>query len=97
MVNLYRVFKFKLFQITNKCLSFATGKDIRNSKREDAGFILADVVQGFMHDLGIENGLKDLGFTSEDIPSLVEGTLPQVNYYLKLIACKNFYFFVFCT
>lgn len=55
-----------------------TGKDTRNAKREDAGLILADVVRTFMHDLGIENGLKDLGFTSDDIPSLVEGTLPQV-------------------
>ncbi|KFM70354.1 Hydroxyacid-oxoacid transhydrogenase, mitochondrial, partial [Stegodyphus mimosarum] len=53
------------------------GKNTMNVKREDAGKVLADVVREFMKDLGIENGLRGLGFTSSDIPSLVEGTLPQ--------------------
>jgi hydroxyacid-oxoacid transhydrogenase len=30
-----------------------------------------------VRDLRIPNGLKDLGYTSADIPALVEGTLPQ--------------------
>ncbi|GFR23911.1 hydroxyacid-oxoacid transhydrogenase, mitochondrial [Trichonephila clavata] len=55
----------------------ALGKDVTKAKREDAGLILADAVRDFMNDLGIENGLTDLGFSSADIPALVEGTLPQ--------------------
>lgn len=31
-----------------------------------------------MSTLGVVNGLKELGYDSEDVPMLVEGTLPQV-------------------
>ncbi|GFW78676.1 probable hydroxyacid-oxoacid transhydrogenase, mitochondrial [Trichonephila clavipes] len=55
----------------------ALGKDVTKAKREDAGLILADAVRDYMNDLGIENGLTGLGFSSADIPALVEGTLPQ--------------------
>ena len=30
-----------------------------------------------MHGLQMPNGLRELGYTSVDIPALVEGTLPQ--------------------
>jgi hydroxyacid-oxoacid transhydrogenase len=30
-----------------------------------------------MQDLRIPNGLRELGYRTEDIPGLVEGTLPQ--------------------
>lgn len=40
-------------------------------------FCLADLVRSYMHDLDIPDGLQALGYNSEDIPGLVEGTLPQ--------------------
>ena len=40
--------------------------------------ILADVVKQYMQDMGVVNGLTQMGYSSEDIPQLVEGTLPQV-------------------
>lgn len=43
------------------------------------GLILADVLRRYMFDLKVDNGLDALGFSKEDIPALVEGTLPQVS------------------
>ena len=42
-----------------------------------AGTILADRITWFMERLRVPNGLKAVGYTSADIPALVEGTLPQ--------------------
>lgn len=53
------------------------GADIIGVKNADAGHLLADTVRGYMQRAGIENGLRELGFSCSDIPSLVEGTLPQ--------------------
>ncbi|KAK4307921.1 hypothetical protein Pmani_020368 [Petrolisthes manimaculis] len=53
------------------------GADVSNAKREDAGLILADVLRSYMYDLKVNNGLDALGFSKEDIPALVKGTLPQ--------------------
>jgi len=53
------------------------GYDISNSKRDDAGKILSDVVREYMFKLKVPNGLSSLGYGTEDIPALVEGTLPQ--------------------
>jgi len=53
------------------------GFDTRNAKRADAGRILANVLREYMQKLKVPNGLTDLGYSGEDIPSLVEGTLPQ--------------------
>ena len=53
------------------------GAKVTGARLEDAGKILADRVLEFMHDLQVPNGLSELGYKSEDIPELVEGTLPQ--------------------
>lgn len=53
------------------------GADTTNVKKEDAGKCLADVITQYMQDLDIPDGISALGYTSSDIPALVEGTLPQ--------------------
>lgn len=55
----------------------ALGVDISRSRREDAGTILADRITWFMQRLKTPNGLREIGYSSEDIPALVEGTMPQ--------------------
>ena len=55
----------------------ALGADVSGASWEDAGNILAERVIWFMQRLGMPNGLKAVGYTQSDIPSLVAGTLPQ--------------------
>jgi hydroxyacid-oxoacid transhydrogenase len=49
---------------------------VENAEAE-AGNLLADQIIALMKKLEIPNGLKAIGFTPEDIPALVKGTLPQ--------------------
>jgi hydroxyacid-oxoacid transhydrogenase len=53
------------------------GADVSHAKSADAGDILADQLIRLMQRLHVPNGLKAVGYTSADIPALVEGTLPQ--------------------
>ena len=55
----------------------ALGADVSCARREDAGGILADLVIAFMRRLKMPNGLAEVGYFEADIPSLVQGTLPQ--------------------
>jgi hydroxyacid-oxoacid transhydrogenase len=55
----------------------ALGADVADASPDDAGEVLANCVIGFMRQLGMPNGLGALGYGEEDIPALVEGTLPQ--------------------
>jgi hydroxyacid-oxoacid transhydrogenase len=55
----------------------ALGANVTGAKAQDAGKILADRITWFMQRLQMPNGLKAIGYSSADIPSLVEGTLPQ--------------------
>lgn len=40
--------------------------------------MLADALRKFLFDLNVDDGLAALGYSKDDIPSLVKGTLPQV-------------------
>jgi hydroxyacid-oxoacid transhydrogenase len=55
----------------------ALGAHVAGARDADAGRILADRITWFMERLGVPNGLKAVGYTTADIPGLVEGTLPQ--------------------
>jgi hydroxyacid-oxoacid transhydrogenase len=53
------------------------GMDVSDAKPEDAGEILAGAVLDLMRKVGMPNGLAEVGFNSDDIDKLVEGTIPQ--------------------
>src|SRR5206468_2181988 len=55
----------------------ALGADVSRAQAADAGQILADRIMWFMQRLSTPNGLRAIGYSSSDIPALVEGTLPQ--------------------
>ncbi len=55
----------------------ALGANVTAVTDADAGRVLADRIVWFMERLGVPNGLKAVGYSSSDIPRLVEGTLPQ--------------------
>ena len=44
---------------------------------EDVGAHLYDAIARFLDDLNVPRGLKAVGYTKNDIPMLVKGTLPQ--------------------
>lgn len=74
------VFKFTGASNPDRHLAAAEvfGKDVSNAKKESAGEILSEALAEFLVNLGDQpRGLKALGFGSEQIDDLVEGTLPQ--------------------
>lgn len=68
------------------------GADVSNAKNADAGKILADTVRRYMQVMKVENGLTELGFKKEDIPTLVQGTLPQVKNFHKFVHIFSSFF-----
>jgi hydroxyacid-oxoacid transhydrogenase len=55
----------------------ALGADVSRVHAADAGRILSDRITWVMQRLAVPNGLSAIGYTTRDIPTLVEGTLPQ--------------------
>ena len=53
------------------------GVDTSDAREEDAGELLSQAIIDLMKETGVPNGLGAIGFKEEDIPTLVEGTLPQ--------------------
>jgi hydroxyacid-oxoacid transhydrogenase len=79
ILNAPAVFRFTAQACPARHLDAAhiLGADVSRAKESDAGDILADELRRLMRDLNVPNGLRDLGYSSSDIPALVEGTLPQ--------------------
>lgn len=55
----------------------ALGADVAGASPDDAGEVLAQAIIGVMRRTGMPSGLAEVGFTEEDIPALVAGTIPQ--------------------
>jgi hydroxyacid-oxoacid transhydrogenase len=74
------VFKFTAASNPERHLAAAEcfGVDVSSVKKESAGEVLSEALAAFLVKLGDQpRGLKYLGFKSEHINGLVEGTLPQ--------------------
>jgi hydroxyacid-oxoacid transhydrogenase len=79
ILNAPSVFRFTAEARPQRHLEAASalGADVSHAKLGDAGKILADRITWFMRELRVPNGLRELGYSSSDIPALVQGTLPQ--------------------
>jgi hydroxyacid-oxoacid transhydrogenase len=79
VLNAPAVFRFTGSSHPNRHLEAAAalGADVSRCRSEDAGRVLADRISWFMQRLKTPNGLHEIGYSSSDIPALVEGTLPQ--------------------
>jgi len=79
ILNAPAVFRFTAQACPERHLAAAAalGVDISGANPADAGKILADRIVAIMERLKVPSGLKELGYSSSDIPALVEGTLPQ--------------------
>jgi len=79
VLNAPAVFRFTAIAAPERHLraAEALGADVSGAKAGDAGKILADQIVKFIRDLRLPNGLREVGYSSADIPALVEGTLPQ--------------------
>ena len=74
------VFRFTAASNPERHLAAAAvfGKDVSGAKKESAGEILSEALSEFLFKLEDQpRGLKALGFGSEHVDDLVEGTLPQ--------------------
>ena len=79
ILNAPAVFRFTAIANPPRHLEAAAalGADVSGARMNDAGKILADRLTWFMQRLNTPNGLRAIGYSSSDIPALVEGTLPQ--------------------
>ena len=79
VLNAPAVFRFTAAADTRRHLQAAEalGVDVSRSRPGDAGRVLADRIAWFMQRLRVPNGLTEIGYSSSDIPALVDGALLQ--------------------
>jgi hydroxyacid-oxoacid transhydrogenase len=79
IVNAPAVFRYTASASFERHLAAAEalGADVSRCKKEDAGHVLADRITWFMQRLKAPENLRAVGYTSADIPMLVQGTLAQ--------------------
>jgi hydroxyacid-oxoacid transhydrogenase len=53
------------------------GAEVSDAGPEEAGDVLADAVVEVMKQIGVPNGLSQVGYGLDDVDALVKGTLPQ--------------------
>lgn len=79
ILNAPAVFRFTAVANPGRHLQAAEalGADVSQVSEQDAGRVLADRITWFMQRLNTPNGLRAIGYSTSDIPALVEGTIPQ--------------------
>ena len=79
ILNSPAVFRFTAAACPERHLRAAEvlGADITGVSTDRAGEVLADTITGYMRRLGAPNGLSAVGYSTADVPALVEGALPQ--------------------
>ncbi len=79
ILNAPAVFRFTAETCPDRHLRAAEilGADVSRTDNQDAGKILSEQIVRIMRRLRVPNGLRAIGYTSSDVPALVQGTLPQ--------------------
>jgi hydroxyacid-oxoacid transhydrogenase len=79
ILNAPAVFRFTAPSCPQRHLNAAAilGAEISRAGPEDAGQILAEQIINVMKKLQFPSGLRAVGYSPNDIPALVRGTLPQ--------------------
>ena len=79
ILNAPAVFRFTASSNPKRHLYAAEilGADISHARAADAGKILGNQISQLMQRLKVPNGLAALGYTHDDVPALVQGTVPQ--------------------
>ena len=53
------------------------GADVSGAGPEDAGDILSDAIIRLLRQIGVPNGLGEIGYSADDVPALAAGAIPQ--------------------
>ena len=78
-LNAPAVFKFTGVSDPHRHLEAAKflGADVLGVDKTKAGEILANAVKDIMKKINMPNGLREVGYSENDVDKLVQGTLPQ--------------------